>query len=137
MSGPAQTELTIGATARLDHVVQDGDTARHWGNDVPVLATPVLLWLSEIAAMRVTDDVLAAEGRMTVGAHHDTAHLAPTLAGETVTVEATLTERTDRTLVFAVSAHDSRGPVLRGEHRRGIIDRDRFLAKLEALEPSR
>lgn len=135
MSTPASA-LTIGARAQLVHTVEDKDTARHWGNDVPVLATPILLWLSEITAMRITDDVLAADGRMTVGAHHDTAHLAPTLVGETVTIEAELTERTERILVFAVEAHDSRGPVLRGHHRRGIVERNRFLAKLDAIERS-
>lgn len=124
---------SIGFEAHLTHTVEEKDTARHWGNDVPVLATPILLWLSELASMRITDDALAANGKMTVGTHHDTAHLAPTVQGEQVTVRATLIEQTDRALTFDVEAHDSRGLVLRGRHRRGIIDRSRFLAKVHAL----
>ncbi|MER6693767.1 hypothetical protein ABT329_33035, partial [Streptomyces minutiscleroticus] len=56
----------IGRSATRRHVVGPRDLATAWDNDVEVLATPVLLWLSEVTAMDVLGDHLT-EGWMTVG----------------------------------------------------------------------
>ena len=45
-------ELKANLTGSLTYKVSAGDLATAWRNDVPVLATPLLLWLSELAAMR-------------------------------------------------------------------------------------
>ena len=50
---PQDMHALIGRSATITHVVKEADTAANWGNELPVLATPVLLWLSEIAAMEV------------------------------------------------------------------------------------
>jgi len=70
-------ELPTTVEAMHEHRVSADDTAQHWGNDLPVLATPVLLWLGEVTAMRALADYLN-DGEMTVGLAHDSAHLAPT-----------------------------------------------------------
>ncbi|MFF7364261.1 hotdog domain-containing protein [Streptomyces sp. NPDC008125] len=119
----------VGSSAELVHRVTVQDAATNWGNDLPVLATPVLLWLSEIAAMKVVESAVP-EGDMTVGLAHDSAHLAPTPVGDAVTVRATLTRADDRKLTFDVEARDSHGSVLRGHHTRALIDRARFTDKL-------
>ncbi|MGW7313842.1 thioesterase family protein [Streptomyces sp. NPDC054854] len=119
----------IGTSASHTHTVTESDSAINWGNELPVLATPVLLWLSEITAMKVIESALG-EADMTVGLAHDSSHLAPTPTGETVTITATLTHVDKRSLAFDVSATDSAGSVLEGRHTRALVDRARFSAKV-------
>lgn len=139
-STPAQAATAdlsslIGGSATVVHRVGDGDAATNWGNDLPVLATPVLLWLSEIAAMRVLDPAVTDQD-MTVGLAHDSAHLAPTPVGEEVTVSATLTGVEGRKLVFDVEARDSVATVLSGRHTRAVINRARFTERLAPRLPA-
>lgn len=122
------TEL-VGTSSSLDHTVTPQDSAKNWGNELDVLATPVLLWLGEIAAMKVIEKAIT-DADMTVGLAHDSAHLAPTPTGETVTLTATLTRVEGKKLTFAVEGRDTHSTVLRGEHTRAVVDRDRFTAKL-------
>ncbi|WP_374581459.1 thioesterase family protein [Frankia sp. CiP3] len=126
----------LGATAKIQHQVRSQDTADQWGNNLPVLATPILLWLSEIACMRVTQDTLAHSGWMTVGAHHDSGHIAPTCREEMITLTATLTKVTERSLTFDVHAYDSRGEILRGTHRRGLVRISRFIERIDSIRSS-
>jgi fluoroacetyl-CoA thioesterase len=123
--------LSIGDTAEYEHVVAAADTAEHWGNELPVLATPVLLWLTEVTAMRVVADRLDV-GEMTVGVSHDSSHVAPTPVGHPVTVTARLTEQRGRILVFEVEAADRDEVVLQGTHTRAVVDRARFATRIAA-----
>jgi fluoroacetyl-CoA thioesterase len=70
----------VGRAAQLDYTVTAEDAAGRWGNDVPVLATPVLLWISEITAMKAVADAISLPW-MTVGLAHQSSHLAPTPVG--------------------------------------------------------
>jgi predicted thioesterase len=112
-------------TASIEHTVREQDTAQAWGNELPVLATPMLLWLAEIACMRATDGELD-DGQMTLGLAHASEHLAPTPLGDTVTITASLREAGESRLAFDVSAADSEDTVLKGTHDRGIVDSERF-----------
>ncbi|MFB9313794.1 thioesterase family protein [Nocardioides plantarum] len=121
----------LARTASLARVVETGHLATAWANDLPVLATPVLLWWAELAAIAaIAPDVgpEVAPGWMSVGAAHDVRHLAPTRLGATVRVSATLVEVEGASLTFEVAAHDGDRPVLSGTHVRGIVDRERFRA---------
>lgn len=123
--------LPIGSQAVHQHVVQPSDTAAEWGNELPVLATPVLLWLAEITAMRALETALE-DGEMTVGYQHtDAQHLAATPAGWTVTLHATLVAADGKLLTFEIEARDAHDVVYRGTHVRAVVDRDRFLARFE------
>lgn len=122
-------EHALGRTATVVHVVSEADSAARWGNELPVLATPVLMWLSEIAAMRVVDPCLTP-AQMTVGVSHASTHAAPTPVGATVYVTATLEAVEGRSLTFAVSAHDDHADVLAGRHVRAVVDKKRFADKL-------
>ncbi|MCY1706292.1 MULTISPECIES: thioesterase family protein [Pannonibacter] len=115
----------------LVHQVQDSDLATNWRNDVPVLATPVLLWLGELAAMRAIEGTLQA-GQMTLGYGHDMRHLAPTPKGWNVTLEAELIRIEDKILTFSIEARDGEGVIASGTHTRAIVDKGRFLARFEA-----
>lgn len=123
----------VGESYQLETTVPREHTAAEWGNDLPVLATPVLLWLSEIACMRVADDRLDT-GLMTLGLSHDSAHLGPTREGETVTVRATLNWVGRNRLGYRVVAHDHVGQVLDGTHVRAVVSQVAFTHQLKERE---
>jgi alkylation response protein AidB-like acyl-CoA dehydrogenase/predicted thioesterase len=127
----AKPRFRPGLTGEIVHEVRRDDTAAEWGNELEVLATPVLLWLAEVACMRALDGLLGAD-EMTLGGAHDVAHLAPTPLADAVRVRATLTEVEDGRLTFAVSAADGEETVLEGTHTRFVVDRDRFLRRVES-----
>ncbi|WP_394618966.1 thioesterase family protein [Lentzea sp. JNUCC 0626] len=123
--------FAVGAKAVREHVVRSQDCATAWENDLPVLATPVLLWLAEVTSMKVIEDVLAPS-EMTVGFQHDNAqHVAATPEGWTVAVTAEVTEVDGRMLTFSVQAHDGVEVVYRGTHVRAVVDREKFLRRFE------
>jgi fluoroacetyl-CoA thioesterase len=123
--------IRVGARATLLHTVGEEDSAARWGNDVPVLATPVLLWLGEIASMRAIEDGLEPD-EMSVGTAHDAAHLAPTPVGATVSVEAELVAVDRKLLRFSVEGRDERGTVYRGTHERAVVSASRFRERVAA-----
>jgi fluoroacetyl-CoA thioesterase len=122
----------IKPVGRLRHVVRAEDTARCWGNELPVLATPVLLWLGEMAAMAALSDAIE-DDEMSVGVAHDSHHAAPTLEGAEVRVEAVPVDVGERHVTFQVRASDHNGVVFSGTHSRGIVKTARFLARLDQL----
>jgi fluoroacetyl-CoA thioesterase len=123
--------VDVGASAVQYHTVQAADCASNWGNDVPVLATPVLLWLAETTAMRVVDASLDVD-EMTVGYGHDAKHLAATPIDWTIRIEARLTGVEGRLLYFHVEAWDDREIIFTGVHVRAVVHRGRFLDRLHA-----
>lgn len=122
-------ELPAGTTGSYRHQVVEADTATRWRNNLPVLATPVLLWLSELAAMDALADYLEPD-EMTVGLSHDSRHIAASLAGQQVRLTAVLVEQQGRRLVFEVTGHDGLDEVLRGRHTRALVSRSGFLTRL-------
>jgi predicted thioesterase len=115
--------------AVLVHTVAEEDTARRWGNDLPVLATPVLLWLGEIASMRALDPALDP-GEMSVGIGHDATHLAASKKGAVVEVRARLASWRGRRVTYDVEAREQGRLLLAGRHERAIVSRATFLAEL-------
>lgn len=126
------SDVSVGV---VDIVVQDDDTARAIGSgDVPVLATPRLIALMELAARRAVDGTLPPE-MTTVGTEVAIEHLAPSAIGTTLHVRATLSGRAGSRLTFEVVAVDAVGSVLgQGIHRRAIVDRATFIARLPDSE---
>lgn len=104
--------------------------ATNWANDLPVLATPVVLWWTELVAMNMLAPTLA-RGEMTVGSGHDRVqHLAPTGIGRPVQVEAILTEIDNGRFTFEVLASDPAGIIYRGIHMRAVVAKERMLDAL-------
>lgn len=98
--------------------------------DLPVLATPALVALMENAAMTAVASELP-EGSTTVGAKMDMTHVKPSAEGEEVCAAATLEEVDGRKLTFSLVARDSQDEVIgEGTHVRYIVDRTKFLSKL-------
>jgi fluoroacetyl-CoA thioesterase len=125
----------VGSSSTLEHEVRERDLATAYANDLPVLATPVLLWLAEVAAMRAIEDELEP-GAMTVGAAHRARHLAATPRGRTVSVSARLVAVDGARLRFEVSGRDETEAILAGEHDRFLVEAGRFKDRVRRKEGS-
>ena len=111
-------------------VVKKENTAITMGSgDMEVFATPAMVALMENAAMKAVAAELS-EGATTVGAMMNTSHIKPSPLGAEVSATAVLTEVDGRKLTFSVKASDEAGVVGEGTHIRYIVDRERFLSKL-------
>jgi fluoroacetyl-CoA thioesterase len=125
-------EIVPGLVGQSEIVVHEQNTARHLGSgNVAVLATPEMVRLMEKAAVAAVDHLLP-EGRRTVGAEVNVRHLAATPVGMRVRVQAELIAVEGRKLTFRVEAFDEVEKIGGGEHRRVIIDLERFKERVEA-----
>lgn len=119
-------------TLKKETSVTEEMLANHVGSgSLPVLATPVVAALFEGAAAELAQGYLP-EGITTVGTEITVRHTAPTPCGAKLTVEAELTEQTDRTFRFRLTASDEAGQVASGDHERVSVKAERFVAKAQA-----
>lgn len=93
---------------------------------LPVLATPVLSAFFEETAAALAQASLG-EGETTAGSKISLEHLAPTLPGEKVAVEAELTGREGRVFHFRLEARDGAGIIATADHERVEVTAERFL----------
>lgn len=106
-------------------------TADYIGSgDLAVFATPAMCALMENAAMMAVVPHLEA-GQTTVGTALNIEHLRATPVGKTVTATAVLSGIEGRKLTFNIAARDEKGVIGEGTHTRFIVDRERFMAKLQ------
>ncbi len=118
----------LSATART--TVTEAATARAMGSgDLEVFATPAMVALMEQAAMEAVAPELP-EGATTVGAEMSCTHIRPSALRAGIAATAVLTAVEGRKLTFAVGASDERGIIGEGTHVRFVVDRERFMAKL-------
>ncbi len=116
----------VGASATVEHTVQEADTALALGSgDVPVLGTPRVLALLEQATVAAVADSLAAE-RTTVGARIEIEHLLPSSVGDRVVASATLSDVLGRRLTFEVRLTERGRLLASGSIVRVIAERRRF-----------
>ena len=123
--------IEIGLKHTSELTVTDAATAIAVGSgDMPVLATPMMMALMEIAAMLAVKDELP-EGCTTVGGHIESSHLKPSKIGNVVRTEAEVTKVDGKKIEFKVAAYS--GDTLLGEgiHLRFIVDKERFMSKLQ------
>ena len=106
----------------------DDDTAAAMGSgDVPALATPRLLALAEAATVADLD-----ERETSVGTSVKLEHLQATGIGGRATAHAQLVQVDGRTLRFTVRVEDGGGAVVgKGEVSRMVVDRERFVSRLD------
>jgi predicted thioesterase len=130
----AVTDLFAGGTYRERVQVDAGDSADRWGNTgLLVLSTPAMLGRVEQACVRWVEPRLPAD-RMTVGVSVEMSHLAPLpLPGEVeIQLELRHVDGDLFDLEFQVlwPAREME-PLGRGLHRRALVDRQRFLSRVE------
>ena len=130
--------LAAGASHRVSVVVDDSLTVPGVSAAFPgfaemprVFATAYLVGFAECAAMGVLAPFLDA-GEGSVGIDIAVDHTAATPVGMTVTAVATATSVEPRVVGFEVGLFDDAGPIGRGTHRRAIIDRAKFDARVAA-----
>jgi predicted thioesterase len=124
-------DLVAGAHWKFRYTVGEADTAAALNpitGDTfpPVLATTRCIALLELAA----GHLLLAEckpGQLSVGVVVDVKHLAATPVGAWVEAEATYTGRDGKLYAFDVVARDPGGEIMRGVHKRAVIDESRLL----------
>ena len=124
--------LVPGLTAVAEIVVGDDDTAMSMGSgDVPALATPRLLALAEAATVAALAGYLH-EHETSVGTWVKLEHLRATGTSSRVVAHAELVQVDGRLLRFVVSAEDGEGRLVgRGEVTRAVVDRKRFVSRLD------
>lgn len=110
-------------------VTEDVTAAKIGSGDMPVLATPAMLALMENAAMLAVADSLA-DGETTVGGHIESSHLKPSKIDDKITATAEVIKVDGKKIEFKVSAHCNDVLLGEGTHLRFIVDRNRFIEKL-------
>lgn len=124
--------IVPGLAGQSEMVVREENTARHLGSgNVDVLATPEMIRLMEKAAVAAVDHLLPGSYR-TVGVEVNVRHLAATPVGMRVRAQAELIAIDGRKLTFRVEADDQVERIGQGEHKRVIVDLDRFRVRMEA-----
>lgn len=124
--------LVPGIVGHAELFVREENTAQHLGSgNVAVLATPEMVRLMEKAAVAAVDHLLP-DGYRTVGVEISVRHLAATPVGMKVRAQAELIAIEGRKLTFRVEAFDELEKVGEGEHKRVIIDVEKFGERIEA-----
>lgn len=101
--------------------------------DMPeVFATGFMVGLLEWTCVQLLMPHLAWPDEQSLGTLVELTHEAATPPGLVVTVRATLVEVDGRRLRFDLWAHDGVDTISRGSHERTIVDRTRFLSRVQA-----
>jgi fluoroacetyl-CoA thioesterase len=124
-------KLDVGRSYSLQSRVEEWMTAEKAGNKgVDVLSTSVLVQLIENAAVHCIEPVLD-NAQVSLGTHISLEHHKPVPVGFIVRIEVEIVMVDGPRVSFAVQVFDEREAVADGTHERYIIDRAKFLAKLE------
>jgi fluoroacetyl-CoA thioesterase len=128
----ARPEPKVGAEYQFEYVVQEEDTAAALsditGEAYPrVFATTKCIALLELAAGKLLIPLLRP-GELSVGARVEVDHLAATPVGARVIARARYTGLEGKLYSFEVVAHDGGGEIMRGVHKRAIVDEARLLS---------
>ena len=128
--------LKVGDVARLEYKVPANKTVPHLYPEAhdfqmmpTVFATGFMVGLMEWTCMKVLEPHLDS-GEGSLGIHIDITHIAATVPGQTVTVDAECTGINGRRIAFKVSAHDGLEKIGEGRHERMVIPWERFVAKV-------
>jgi fluoroacetyl-CoA thioesterase len=124
-------KLEIGRAYSLQTRVEEWMTAEKAGNKgVDVLSTSMLVQLVETAALACIEPVLGPD-LVSLGTHIDLEHHKPVPVGFIVRTEVEVVMVDGPRLSFAVAVFDEQEAVAEGTHERYLIERSKFLAKLE------
>jgi predicted thioesterase len=124
-------DLQPGLMGEARRQVDTSNTALALGSgSEAVFATPAMVALMEEAAVAAVAPHLSA-GETTVGIQLEIRHVAATPIGLQVWANAHLIAVHGRNLTFEVTAYDEVEPIGMGTHRRTVVDRARFMARVE------
>jgi len=124
------SQIEAGMLAEASEKVTRELSAAHIGSgDVGVYATPMMVRLVERTCHNMVDGILP-EGHVTVGVLINLRHLAPTPIGDTVRIQVELIDIQDKRLSFQAKIWDSEELVGEAEHKRAVIEVERFLERV-------
>lgn len=122
-------DITIGMKGRADSFVEREDTALEVGSgSLLVYATPCMVALMEGAACEAIAEAIP-EDKTSVGIELAISHISATPVGLDVWAEAEVTAVEGSIVTFTVTAYDEKGKIGEGNHKRAIINTQRFLDK--------
>jgi fluoroacetyl-CoA thioesterase len=128
--------IISGMSFEQTFLVEEEHLAKHIGSgSVRVLATPWMIAFME----RVSHQLLAEQlpsGYSSVGFIVDIQHMAPSPAGSTVKVRATVVDVSGVQVSFELLAWDEHEQIGRGRHIRVIIQPERFLKRVASKTAS-
>lgn len=121
----------IGKSANAKTTVSETNTAKAVGSgDLDVFSTPMMIALMEEAACNALAEALKP-GQSSVGTQISVEHTAASALGTEITATATITSVEGQKVTFDLQASDSNQEIGKGTHSRFIIDKERFLSKLQ------
>lgn len=128
--------LKVGDKAQLAFKIPAEKTVPHLYPEAPefrqmptVFATGFMVGLMEWACLKVLEPHLD-EGEGSLGVHINVSHLAATVPGQTVTVDAECTGINGRRVAFHVKAHDGIDLIGEGRHERMVVPLARFVSRV-------
>jgi fluoroacetyl-CoA thioesterase len=128
--------LTPGARTEFSFRIPAEKTVPHLYPEAPefvqmpkVFATGFMVGLMEWTCLKLIAPHLD-EGEGSLGVHINVSHLAATVPGQTVTVEAECTKVDGRKLSFHVKAHDGLDLIGEGTHERAVVSWEKFVSKV-------
>ncbi|MGE5129406.1 MAG: thioesterase family protein [Sphingomonadaceae bacterium] len=113
--------LVAGLSTTRTFTVDRERTIDFMGEAARVYATPMLVRDVEIACRDFLLDHLDP-GENSVGTRVEIDHIAPTLLGMTVRIEASVAEVKGRSVTFEVTGSDGIDTICRGRHTRYVVD---------------
>jgi predicted thioesterase len=125
-----KTTLTAGLSAKREFTVERESTIGFMGEDARVYATPMLVRDIEITCRELLLEHLDP-GEDSVGSRVEINHLAPTLLGMKVTIEASVSELKGRAVTFDIMASDGLDQICRGRHMRFIVSVEQTRQRLK------
>lgn len=124
--------LEPGVIGQAEITAGPGNLASDLGSGfVRVFSTPTMIALMETAAGTSVES-LVGEGKTTVGVRVDIRHLAATPPGMKIVAGSKLVKIDGKILTFEVWADDDRERIGEGIHERAVVDRARFVQKVDS-----
>ena len=134
--GHMDTAISLGKQATAETVVTEHNTAKAIGSgSLDVFSTPMMIALMEQAACETLSDVLK-DGQTSVGVNINVHHVAASPVGMKITAMAVIDSVSGRSVKFIISATDEYGEIGIGIHTRVIVDKVRFMSKLDKAKRS-
>ena len=129
----SEINIKPGIKGEKSKIVKAEDTASAYGSGlVDVFATPAMVAFIENTCLDSVSDMLD-DHLSTVGMKISVTHEKATPKGMKVFCTSHLIELDRKKLIFKVEARDEEGLIGRGIHERFIIDKEKFMNKINKL----
>ncbi len=129
-------DVIIGSEFVCNNIVTSSNTALSVGSgEAEVFATPMMIALMENAAYLCLKPFLS-DDESSVGILMNTTHESATPIGVAVSATAKITAVDGKIVTFEITASDAFGIIGRGEHKRAVINSQRFIDKAQKKQPA-